>query len=373
MMYATALALLAAAGFAQGKTIQNLESYTFDQFVSDFNHKFSPEEHSTRKEIFTQELARVIKHNQGKVDWKETITATSAYTHQEKKARLGRSKGVHQAHQPKHRIPLPKDFKLEAVSSLPKAVDWRNTPNVVTSVKDQGHCGSCWAFAASAVLESHVALATGLLYDLSPQQIAMCAPNPNSCGGSGGCNGATAEIAFDYVAGMSGILEEYQLGYSAYQGQNSACGFESSGATPVATITGYVQLPENNYTSLMNAIAKVGPIAVSVDASNWHSYAGGIFNGCNQEQPDINHAVTLVGYGEENGQKYWTVRNSWSPSYGELGYIRVARDDADESNCGTDITPQDGSACAGETDPVKVCGTCGILYDSSYPTGAARK
>ena len=182
--------------------------------------------------------------------------------------------------------------------------------------------------------------------------------------------GATAEIAFDYVAGMSGILEEYQLGYSAYSGSDSACGFDVSGASPVATITGFVQLPENNYTSLMNAIAKVGPVAVSVDASTWSAYRGGIFNGCNQKQPDINHAVTLVGYGEENGQKYWTVRNSWSPSYGELGYIRVLRTDDDESNCGMDITPQDGTACTGETDPVKVCGTCGILYDSSYPTGS---
>ena len=182
--------------------------------------------------------------------------------------------------------------------------------------------------------------------------------------------GATAEIAFDYVAGMSGILEEYQLGYAAYQGKDSACGFTASGASPVATIDGFIQLPENNYTSLMNAIAKVGPVAVSVDASTWGAYKGGIFDGCNQEQPDINHAVTLVGYGEDNGQKYWTVRNSWSPSYGELGYIRVLRTDEDETNCGMDITPQDGTACEGETDPVKVCGTCGILYDSSYPTGS---
>ena len=372
MMYAKVLTLLAAAGFAQGNTVKDLESYTFDQFVTDFNHKFSTEEHSTREAIFNQELARVIKHNQGKADWKETITSTSHMTLKEKNSRLGRSKAVHQAHNPKHLKQLPKDFKLDAISSLPKDVDWRNTPNVVSAVKDQGHCGSCWAFAASAVLESHVALSTGLLYNLSPQQIAMCSPNPDSCGGTGGCNGATSEIAFDYVAGMSGILEEYQLGYSAYSGTNSACGFDAADATPVATIDGYVKLAENNYTSLMNAIAKVGPIAVSVDASTWHAYEGGIFNGCNQEQPDINHAVTLVGYGEENGQKYWTVRNSWSPSYGELGYIRVLRTDDDETNCGTDITPQDGTACEGETDPVKVCGTCGILYDSSFPTGAAR-
>ena len=373
MIYGKVLTLLAAVGFAQGNTLADLESYTFEQYVTDFNHKFSPEEHATRREIFNQELSRVIKHNEGKVSWKETISSTSHLTSKEKKSFLGRSKSVHQAHQPKYLKELPKDFKLEDVSFLPKDVDWRNMPNVVSAVKDQGHCGSCWAFAAAAVLESHVALNTGLLYNLSPQQIAMCAPNPDHCGGTGGCNGATAEIAFDYVAGMSGILEEYQLGYTAYNGQNTPCGFESADTTPVATINGFVKLPENNYTALMNAIAKVGPVAVSVDASNWHSYSSGIFNGCNQEQPDINHAVTLVGYGEDKGQKYWTVRNSWSPSYGELGYIRVLRDDSDESNCGMDITPQDGNACEGQTEPVKVCGTCGILYDSSYPTGAARK
>lgn len=373
MLYAQLLTLLATAGFAQGKTLTDLKSYSFEQFVNDFHHSFAPEEITNRREIFNKELARVVKHNEAKLGWTETVNKHSALTSSEKKARFGRSKAVNQAHKPKHLKQLPKDFKLDEVSSLPKDVDWRSVPNVVSAVKDQGHCGSCWAFAATAVLESHLALNTGLLYNLSPQQIAMCSPNPQSCGGTGGCNGATSELAFDYIASMSGILEEYQLGYSAYQGQNSACGFESSGATPVGTIDGFIQLPENNYTMLMNAIAKVGPIAVSVDASNWHSYSSGIFNGCNQEQPDINHAVTLVGYGEDNGQKYWTVRNSWSPSYGELGYIRVLRDDTDETKCGTDITPQDGSACEGETDPVKVCGTCGILYDSSYPTGAARK
>jgi len=264
-------------------------------------------------------------------------------------------------------VPLPSHFHLKPVSELPRSVDWRNQ-GVVTSVKDQGHCGSCWAFASTAVLESHVALQSGLLYDLSPQQIAMCAPNPDHCGGTGGCEGATSELAFDYVAG-AGILEEYQLGYQAYYGTDSACGVTSE-MSPVATINGYVKLPENNYTALMNAVAQVGPVAVSVDASNWHSYSSGIFNGCNQVNPDINHAVVLVGYGEDDGQKYWLVRNSWSPSYGESGYIRVARLDTEDQLCGMDITPQDGTACEGDDTPVKVCGTCGILYDSAYPTGA---
>ena len=188
--------------------------------------------------------------------------------------------------------------------------------------------------------------------------------------GTGGCEGATAEIAFDYVASAVGIMEEYELGYQAYYGSDSACGVTDE-MLPKATITGFSQLPANNYTALMNSVAQVGPIAISVDASTFHSYESGIFSGCNQEQPDINHAVVLMGYGEENGQKYWIVRNSWSASYGEAGYIRVARSDADEEVCGMDTTPHDGSACDGEDEPVRVCGTCGILYDSSFPTGIA--
>jgi cathepsin L len=198
----------------------------------------------------------------------------------------------------------------------------------------------------------------------------MCSPNPDKCGGTGGCHGATAEIAFDYVAG-AGFVQEYQLGYQAYYGVESPCGVTDS-VYPVGTIDGYVKLPENNYTALMNAIATVGPISISVDASAWHGYSSGIFNGCNQQNPDINHAVVLVGYGEENGQKYWIVRNSWAPSWGEKGYIRVARTDDEDNNCGTDLNPSNGSACAGDTDPVKTCGTCGILFDTAYPTGVSR-
>lgn len=196
----------------------------------------------------------------------------------------------------------------------------------------------------------------------------MCAPNPESCGGTGACAGSTPELAFDYVAGSAGLFQEYQYSYGAYDGVNSACALPT-GSKPKAGITGFVKLPENNYTALLNAVFEFGPIAISVDASNWHAYESGVFTEY-KTNPDINHAVVLVGFGEENGQKYWIVRNSWAPSYGEAGYIRVERNDNDEALCGMDVTPQDGSACAGETDAVKACGASGILYDTSFPTGA---
>lgn len=160
---------------------------------------------------------------------------------------------------------------------------------------------------------------------MSPQQIAACAPNPDQCGGTGNCNGATAELAFDYVAKSDGLFEEFQYPYTEYFGDESACAVPS-GVSKVQ-IGGFIKLTPNNYLELMNAVAKLGPIAISVDASDWSAYDSGIFNGCNQVNPDIDHAVVLVGYGEENGQKYWLVRNSWSASYGEAGYIRLYRDD----------------------------------------------
>jgi cathepsin L len=225
-------------------------------------------------------------------------------------------------------------------------------------------------FASTATVESHAAINSKLLYDLSVQQMTMCAPNVEHCGGVGACGGSTAELAFDYLAGSTGFVEEYHYSYQAYGGSNSDCSLPDY-SEPKVFIDGYVRLPQNNYTAIMNAVANVGPVAINVDASNWHSYSSGIFNGCSfKENVDINHVVVLVGYGEEQGLPYWLVRNSWSPSYGEAGYIRIARSDSDDTNCGVDSTPTDGIECEGSDKPIKVCGVCGVIYDGSYPTGA---
>mmetsp|Transcript_15921 Transcript_15921/g.35242 ORF Transcript_15921/g.35242 Transcript_15921/m.35242 type:complete len:372 (+) Transcript_15921:61-1176(+) len=359
--------LLAAPAAARRPKSHELEGYSFEKFAKDYNLEYSGAELASRKALYDLEFARVQAHNAKNLSWKEGINKYSAFTVQEKKSSFGRHKGV-AARQAKMLKSQSLDFQVKSAEELPASVDWREK-GIVSAVKDQGHCGSCWAFATTAVIESHVALSSGLLFDLSVEQMAMCAPNPDSCGGTGGCEGSTAELAFEYVAGSGGLLEEFQYSYTSYYGEDFECAMPA-GQAAVATISGYVQLAENNYTALMTAIATVGPVAVSVDASEWHSYAGGVFDGCNQESPDIDHAVVLMGYGVENGQKYWLVRNSWAPSWGELGYIKIARQDTDETVCGTDSTPLDGTACVGDDAPVKVCGTCGILYDSCYPVGA---
>eukprot|EP01040_Poterioochromonas_malhamensis_P013232 gene13233-14529_t len=365
------LVLLAAffAITAARPSLEQLDTYTFEQFIKEYNLSFKEDELPQRRALFQSEIQRIKAHNAKNLSWKEGVNKFTVMTAAEKKAFFGHSKalGRSQKKSLKSARKLPDDFVLQPVDALPKHVDWREA-GIVGPVKDQGHCGSCWAFASTATIESHVAKASGYLYDLSIQQIASCTPNPNSCGGTGGCQGATSELAFDYVSNSAGLFQEYQYSYQSYYAQDYACTIPSG--KPVAAIDGYVQLPANNYTALLNAVARVGPVAIAVDASNWHSYESGIFNGCNQVNPDINHGVVLVGYGEEKGQKYWIVRNSWSPTFGERGFIRVARSDSDDSNCGSDITPQDGIACAGDNTPETVCGTCGVIFDSSYPLNA---
>lgn len=276
--------------------------------------------------------------------------------------------------------------KLLDVSELPKEVNWR-MKGVTTPVKNQGGCGSCWAFASTAVLESHIAIQTQnhILFELSEQQLVSCASNPQHCGGVGGCAGATAEIAYEHVR-LHGMVEEWGFGYQDYHGADVNCSLtlKDSGGNKtfyhgaVITIKDYAVLPSNNYTALMNAVARLGPVAVSVACLPWQFYSSGVFHAPLNpgKATDIDHLVVLEGYGtdQESGEDYWLVRNSWSPMWGEGGYIRLKR--VDEYECGMDNTPEDGDACTFDDEgnpvtptPQLICGNSGILFDSVIPLG----
>jgi cathepsin L len=282
---------------------------------------------------------------------------------------------------------------IHDVQDLPKSVDWRFA---ATPVKDQGACGSCWAFASVAALESYLYLNEGLLFSLSVQEVVSCAPNVKQCGGEGGCTGATSVQAYDYLKRV-GVVQEWSFGYASYHGELVECKLEPQAnhkpeggdanlvKGAVATIDGFVSLPPNNYTIMMNAVAKLGPIVISVAASGWSFYAGGVFhrNFSTAGDADINHAVVLMGYGtdEESGEDYWLIRNSWSPRWGEEGYIRLFREDpavaSSSDQCAMDVTPGDGDACryddnGTQVDPLpsqKVCGTSGVYYMGYIPIG----
>lgn len=261
------------------------------------------------------------------------------------------------------------------LSSLPDRLDWRETEGVVTETKNQGGCGSCWAFSATESLESMYAIATNSTAPkLSTQQMVSCSPNPDHCGGSGGCDGSTQELGYNYTQQVGLSLEKDY----PYEGRTGTC--ETSKISAAVKHTGYEMLPMNNYTSLITAVHEKGPIAISIAAGGlgWQLYGGGIYDDkhCGFVQ---DHGVGLVGYGSDTvgvfkktKEDYWLVRNSWGKGWGEKGYIRIQRFGEGKEPCGMDKQPQDGSACTGDTKPVKYCGLCAILSDSSYPTGVSK-
>lgn len=332
-------------------------NYSFSDYGAEFGKTYSGDEIAMRSGLFERELAKIRAHNADPSQtYKMGINKFSDWTDAEKRTVKGLHKGMRFAqHQGDVSAPHV------SVESLPKSVDWR-TKNAVTPVKDQGGCGSCWAFATTETVESAVAVATGELHVLSPQELVNCVPNPNECGGTGGCQGATEPLGFAYVA-QAGMTTEKTYPYTGTTGK---CTYKNS--TAVVGIKDFVHLPHNDYNSLMNAVATAGPVAVSVAAS-WFSYESGVFSGdCGT---DIDHAVQLVGYGStSSGVDYWIIRNSWSASWGESGFIRIKRFGDGKEPCATDSTPGDGNGCKGGPKTIQVCGLCGVMSDSSYPTGA---
>lgn len=309
-------------------------------------------------------MAIVMKHNTNPVaTWKMGINHMSDMTDEEYNALLG-----HKTVTEGQAMMKGAAHKMTSKGNWPASVDWRQK-GATTPVKDQGGCGSCWAFSAAAAIESAWYIATGKLNQVSEQQIASCSPNPLHCGGTGGCHGGTAWIAFHGVMMSGGVESQYTYPYISYFNKDYDCAFNLTeseiAAKPIAKLSSFVRLPQNDYASLMDAIANVGPVSISVDATNFRHYETGVFTDDGDEMT-INHAVTLEGYGTENGQDYWLVRNSWSTSFGENGYIRLYRQGAD-AKCVVDTKPEDGYSCLPYPTNITACGTSGILSDSVYP------
>jgi len=217
-------------------------------------------------------------------------------------------------------------FESKDVSALPTSVDWR-TQNAVTPIKDQGQCGSCWAFSTTGALEGIVAIKTGTLTSFSEQQLVDC----SSSYGNEGCNGGLMDQAFQYIVDKKGLCSEASYPYKAVDGSCKTCTVVSG-----SNISGYQDVAANSESSLQAAVAGQ-PVSVAIEADTmvFQFYSGGILSdpSCGTQ---LDHGVLAVGYGTDSaGKAYWIVKNSWGNSWGEQGYIRLARNvSAKQGECG---------------------------------------
>ncbi|XP_042508580.1 cysteine protease XCP1-like [Macadamia integrifolia] len=289
----------------------------------------SIEEKLERFDIFKDNLEHIDERNKKVTSYWLGLNEFADLTHEEfKKTHLGL----------KTDFDLPRrressmDFMYRDVEDIPKSVDWRKK-GAVTHVKNQGECGSCWAFSTVAAVEGINQIVTGNLTTLSEQELIDCdKPNNN------GCNGGLMDYAFSFIASNGGIYKDEDYPYLMEEG---TCD-EKKEDMEMVNISGYEDVPENDEKSLLKALAHQ-PISVAIEASgrDFQFYSAGVFNGyCGT---DLDHGVTAVGYGSEKGQDYIIVKNSWGPKWGEKGYIRMKR------NTG------------------KPKGLCGINKMASYP------
>lgn len=393
---------------------------TFKAFISRYGRDYDSGTYRERFRLFESRAEEVHRLNANpKRRWTAGLGPLADYTDEEL-AELRGWRGTATAEGPQ-----AAQAALVQVNSLPEQfLNW-TTLSSLQNVFDQGSCGSCWAVTSAVVLMAHAEIYQSPQRSFSVQELVDCVPNPNACGGTGGCSGATVELAMNYAMHL-GLREETQNPYrrrtgrcglsggsggslSAFQAdghredlgeeavdivnQTAAQNYEdlaalkylhehqdmsSVGAHLAAKdslglqsgLRGWQRLPVNSYEPLLRAVYERGPVGVSVAARTWHLYSTGVFDYCDQDAV-IDHAVTLIGFGRDEmiSEKFWLIQNSWGHRWGEGGRIRLLRDE--EQRCGWDRQAQKGTACKGDPSRVRVCGMCGILYDSVVPHFAA--
>jgi len=306
----TAIILLAVFGCAVA-----VSDFQWNHFKSLYGKQYSNvAEEVTRRAIFTKTVMEIQEHNLlndlGLKSFRRGINSFTDLTSEEFRQRNGL------------RMPaVPKvggeAFEQVSAESLPKTVDWRKK-GYVTPIKNQAQCGSCWAFAAVASLEGQHFKKHNKLVSLSEQNLVDCS-GPE---GNFGCEGGLPDQGYQYIIDNKGIDTEKSYPYTAQDGN---CAFNKK--TIGATISAFTDIATGDEKALQKAVATIGPISVGIDASqdSFQSYTSGIYDEENCSTTQLDHGVTVVGYGTDNGKDYWLVKNSWGTSWGLKGYIKMSR------------------------------------------------
>jgi len=283
-----------------------------------FNKKYTADELFLRYENFKNKLDLVSEWNQKpSITFTKGINAYSDMSSAEMKAKLN-------GYKPKaasaKKYKMPKDN-----FDLPASVDWVKA-GAVTGIKDQGQCGSCWAFSTTGSVEGAVQISTGRLTSLSEQQLMDCS-TPE---GNDSCEGGLMDYAFKFIIQNKGICSEADY---PYQEKDESC---QTTCKSVSTISDYADIPSGNETAMGYAVA-VQPLSIAIEAdqSVFQDYSSGVL-ASSECGTNLDHGVLIVGYGHDNksGLDYWIVKNSWGTSWGMAGYVWLARG---QNECGLDI------------------------------------
>jgi len=301
----------------------------FEDFVRRFGKTYSDAERPRRFAAFRANLDIIESRNSQNNSYKLGITAFADLTPEEFAAAYGAPAPVRPRLTAAAGLPF---LGVDPVRnlSLPESVDWR-TKGAVASIKQQGQCGACWAFAGAAAIEGAWQIATGQLVSLSEQQIVDCSGKL----GTDGCKGGSIEAGIQYST-QTKLTNEASY---PYQMKVGTCKEDNAMVMiPKGGVVGYKHVTSGSEQGLLEAVAQQ-PVAVAMDADStlFALYKGGILSkDCGDK---INHAIVVIGYGTDKGQDYWLVRNSWGDEWGEGGYGRLARGKGVEGECGITATP----------------------------------
>jgi len=310
MLFVTLFALVAACAAVQDQA--------WEDYKLEYNKHYTAEEELTRYTNWKKSVEEVTLHNAAYGhEFTTGINDMSDLTEEEYESIYLSGLRVPEG-------PSNATMYVPTNDAIPNAVDWR-TAGMVTPVKNQGQCGSCYSFSATGALEGAWKKAKGSLPSLSEQEIVDCSGRY----GNYGCQGGWYQSSWRYLRDAGGDESESAYPYTARQGY---CKFNRGKV--VATVSSFHDTQPGSENDLTNALARVGPVSVAIDASprSFMSYRSGIHYAPRCSPRRLSHAVLAVGYGSEGGRDYYLVKNSWGTRWGAGGYIKMARNM--RNNCG---------------------------------------
>jgi len=291
----------------------------WEDYKLEFNKQYTSEEEPMRYANWKKDTEEVAEHNaMYGHEFTQAVNDLSDLTEEEYKKYYLSGYIPAKEGEPKGPMYVPTE------GPIPNEVDWRQQ-GLVTGVKNQGRCGSCYSFSATGALEGQWAKTQGELISMSEKQIVDCSGSY----GNMGCQGGRYQSSWQYIASAGGIESEEAY---PYQPQKGWCQFD--GEQVVAQCSGSQGTTPGSEDELTSAIAQVGPVSVAIDASSdsFRRYRAGVHYSYSCSSTRMNHAVLAVGYGSEDGEDYYLVKNSWSTMWGDGGYIKMARNRG--NNCG---------------------------------------